>query len=129
MLDHISTYATDYAATRKFYDQVFQPLGYGLTMEFAVDDDPEFPGCRVCSFGENGQSTFWIIETKNPATPRHIAFAAASTQAVDAFYEAAINGGAKDNGPPGLRPHYHANYYGAFVIDPDGNDIEAVFHG
>ncbi|NKB64263.1 MAG: VOC family protein [Gammaproteobacteria bacterium] len=130
MIDHLSTYATDYEKTRSFYEQVFEPLGYSLVAEFTTDEeDDDFPGRRVCSFGENSNSTFWVIETRRQATSRHIAFAASSSQSVDEFYQAALKAGGKENGAPGLRPHYHSQYYGAFVFDPDGNDIEAVFHG
>ncbi|NKB77895.1 MAG: VOC family protein [Gammaproteobacteria bacterium] len=131
MIDHLSTYATHYEITKSFYEQAFQPLGYSLTTEFTTteEDDEEFPGRRICSFGKEGTTTFWVIETKQRATPRHVAFTAHSEQAVDAFYQTALKAGARDNGTPGLRPHYHPGYYGAFVFDPDGNDIEAVFHG
>lgn len=72
---------------------------------------------------------FWISETREPATPRHIAFRAHSRTEVDAFHRAGLSLGAEDNGAPGLRPEYHSNYYGAFLLDPDGNNVEAVFHG
>ena len=130
MIDHLSSYSTNYETSRDFYQAVFAPLGYGLVMEFATDpaEDPEFEGRRVCAFGPTDNAVFWIIETKQNVTPRHIAFAAKDHEAVRAFYETAIDLGAKDNGAPGPRPHYHDHYYGAFVFDPDGNDIEAVCH-
>ena len=128
MIDHLSTYATDYAVTVSFYRHVFAGLGYTLQHEFETTWDDGQLGRRVCAFGEEGNPTFWIIESSIPSTGRHIAFKAASRPQVDAFYKAAIKQGAKDNGAPGLRPQYHEHYYAAFVFDPDGNDIEAVCH-
>ena len=128
MIDHLSFYATDYPATRAFYAAVLPGLGYPLAMEMAATWDSEFPTRRMCAFGPPKKPCFWIIEVKQPATPRHVAFTAASRSAVDAFHAAALKHGARDHGAPGLRPHYHANYYGAFVLDPDGNNVEAVCH-
>lgn len=128
MIDHLSSYATDYAATKDFYLAAFAPLGFTLQMEFVAEWNTEFPTQRMCAFGVEGKPTFWIIECKEKATPRHVAFSAASRTAVDAFYQEAMTHGGKDNGKPGLRPHYHANYYGGFVFDPDGNNVEAVCH-
>ena len=130
MIDHLSSYSTQYEISRDFYLGVFAPLGYQLVAEFttSADQDSDFPGRRICAFGPRDNAGFWIIETKQPATPRHIAFSAQDREAVRNFYTAALSLGAKSNGEPGLRPHYHANYYGAFVFDPDGNDIEAVCH-
>ncbi|WP_199698887.1 VOC family protein [Oleomonas cavernae] len=79
--------------------------------------------------GTQGKPFFWISSGGRPAGHMHIAFAAPDRASVDAFYEAALAAGGKDNGAPGLRPHYHANYYGAFVLDPDGHNVEAVCHG
>ncbi len=128
MIDHLSTYATDYPLTKAFYSTVFEVLGITLQTEFVTDWDNEFPDRRCCAFGMNDQCTFWIIEEKEIATPRHIAFSASSRQLVDSFYQRGLQAGGKSNGAPGLRPQYHENYYGAFIIDPDGNDIEAVCH-
>ena len=130
MIDHLSSYSTRFETSRDFYLRVFAPLGYQLVTEFttSIDEDPDFEGRRICAFGPKDKATFWIIETKQPATPRHIAFTAQNREAVGNFYAAALSLGAKSNGEPGLRSHYHANYYGAFVFDPDGNDIEAVCH-
>ena len=128
MIDHISTYATDYAATRTFYESAFAPLDCTLQHDMTASWDPDFPERRMCAFGPPGQAAFWIIEVKEAATPRHMAFSAANRAAVDAFHEAALAAGGSDNGPPGLRPIYHEHYYGAFVLDPDGNNVEAVCH-
>lgn len=128
MIDHLSTYATNYASTKQFYESVFAALGYSLQMEFVADWNADFPTQHMCAFGNQGKPTFWIIETKDAYTPRHIAFSASSRPMVQAFYEAGIKNGGKDNGAPGLRPTYHENYYGGFLIDPDGNNVEAVCH-
>ena len=128
MIDHISTYATDYIKTKGFYEVVFSALGYTLQTEFKVDDDENKSSNHICAFGQAGKSTFWVIETNRNYTPRHLAFVATSRAAVDEFYKLALKSGGLDNGAPCLRPAYHEHYYGAFVIDPDGNDIEAVFH-
>ena len=128
MIDHLSTYACDYQATRDFYCAAFAPLGVTMQIEMVAEWNADFPTQRLCAFGPEGHFTFWVIETRSPATPRQIAFCAANRAAVDAFYQAALAHGGRDNGGPGLRPHYHANYYGAFVFDPDGNNVEAVCH-
>lgn len=129
MFDHLSCYATDYERTRDFYEKVLPVLGHAKVTEMAADWDQEFPGRRMCAFGPEGRPMFWIIEVKEAATPRHIAFSASSNQMVNEFHAAAIAAGGKDNGAPGPRPIYHDKYYGAFVIDPDGNNMEAVCHG
>jgi catechol 2,3-dioxygenase-like lactoylglutathione lyase family enzyme len=86
-------------------------------------------GHSICSVAIEGGGDFWIGEGEPPAAPVHVAFAAADRATVDKFHRAAVEAGGRDNGAPGLRPHYHAGYYAAFVIDPDGNNVEAVFHG
>ncbi|WP_299942495.1 VOC family protein [uncultured Microbulbifer sp.] len=128
MFDHLSTYSTDYAATKEFYEGAMASLGYAMQMEFVAEWNAEFPMQRMCAFGPEGKPAFWIIEVKENYTPRHIAFSAANREAVNLFYQAAIESGGKDNGKPGLRPTYHEHYYGAFTIDPDGNNVEAVCH-
>ncbi len=129
MIDHISTYASNFEVTQEFYEAVFSSLGYSRQLEFVEEWDPDFPTRRISGYGNNGKADFWIIETRDITTPRHVAFAAESIEAVDAFYTAALANGGTDNGAPGPRPMYHENYYGAFVYDPDGNNVEAVFHG
>ncbi len=128
MIDHLTTYATDYPATKAFYIAVLGALGYGLDREMVTTWDPEFPTRRMCAFGPPDKPVFWIAEVREPATPRHCAFTAANHAAVDAFHAAGLTAGGCDNGRPGLRPAYHASYYGAFAIDPDGNNVEAVCH-
>ena len=129
MFDHISTYATDFVITRDFYLAALAPLQLTLVAEFESVNPDSGETERVCAFGKPGRGALWVIESVKRYTPRHMAFSASSQQQVDLFYSTAIAAGALDNGQPGLRPEYHADYYAAFVIDPDGNDIEAVYHG
>jgi catechol 2,3-dioxygenase-like lactoylglutathione lyase family enzyme len=128
VIDHVSTYAMDFAATRAFYQAVLPVLGYAMQADFVAVRDADTPEQRVCAFGPPGKGEFWIMEARKPATPRHLAFRAPSRAAVAAFHSAGLAAGARENGPPGLRPQYHADYFGAFLIDPDGNNIEAVCH-
>ncbi|AGY57058.1 VOC family protein [Gloeobacter kilaueensis] len=120
MFDHISISIQDLDKSIAFYDAVFAPLGY----QFA------FRHPRGAAYGPNGRPLFWLDHrpTGQPAGGGHFAFAAPSRTAVDSFYQAALGQGGKDNGPPGLRSHYHPNYYAAFVLDPDGHRLEAVYH-
>ena len=127
MIDHTGLTITDFARSKAFYEAALAPLGYGVLMSFARGED-----LFVAGFGElaTHKPDFWINNGPNTQTPHvHIAFRAADRATVDAFYRAALAAGGKDNGGPGLRPHYHANYYGAFVLDPDGHNIEACCHG
>ena len=117
MLDHITLIVTDGARSKKFYAAALKPLGYEITMEFGPS----------AGFGQAGKPDFWIAPGK-PGSISHVAFHAKDRKTVDAFYKAAIAAGGKDNGKPGLRAQYHPNYYGAFVFDPDGHNIEAVCH-
>jgi catechol 2,3-dioxygenase-like lactoylglutathione lyase family enzyme len=128
MIDHISTYATDFLPTRSFYEAALQQLGYTVQSEMTLESDPDLPGRRACAFGPGGRPIFWVIEVRDPATPRHIAFTAKDRRSVDAFHEAGLSAGGRDNGVPGLRPVYHEHYYGSFLTDPDGNNVEAVCH-
>jgi catechol 2,3-dioxygenase-like lactoylglutathione lyase family enzyme len=128
MIDHLSTYATDYPATQRFYAAALGALGYAQQAESVATWNAAWPTQRMCAFGPPRQMIFWIIEVQSPATPRHLAFTAADRAAVDAFHRAALAAGGRDHGAPGLRPQYHRHYYGAFVLDPDGNNVEAVCH-
>jgi hypothetical protein len=128
MIDHLSTYAMDYITTKKFYESVFKPLDYLMQMEFVAEWNQDFPTQRMCAFGPQGKPIFWVIESRDVYTPRHIAFSASSRELVNKYYAAGIQNGGKDNGAPGLRPTYHENYFGAFLIDPDDNNVEAVCH-
>lgn len=124
MLDHVGILVADWAKSKAFYDAAFAPLGVTLLNEVPV----EFTGgVKVGGYGATAPD-FWLTESAETGPGRHYAFAANSRAEVDAFHAAAISAGGTDNGAPGLRPHYHEHYYGAFVIDPDGNNIEAVCH-
>jgi catechol 2,3-dioxygenase-like lactoylglutathione lyase family enzyme len=124
MLDHVGFPVSDYARSKAFYEKALAPLGYSMIMEVAqtANDLP------AAGFGANGKPDFWIGGEGGLNKPIHIAITAKDRATVDAFYRAAMAAGGKDNGPPGLRPHYHPNYYAAFVLDPDGHNIEAVCH-
>jgi catechol 2,3-dioxygenase-like lactoylglutathione lyase family enzyme len=124
MLDHIGIPIADYARSKAFYEKALAPLGYSLVMEVPQTGNGE----RAAGFGANGKPDFWIGSEGRLNHAVHIALLAKDRATVDAFYRAALAAGGNDNGAPGLRPHYHANYYGAFVLDPDGHNIEAVCH-
>jgi catechol 2,3-dioxygenase-like lactoylglutathione lyase family enzyme len=134
MLDHVSLPVADYERSKQFYVAALAPLGFTFAMESAASG---------AGFRREGIPVFWVKQGEprslgNAATPVepgrcggpavHVAFASMDRAAVDAFYQAALAAGARDNGAPGLRPQYHANYYGAFVLDLDGYNIEAVCH-
>lgn len=125
MIDHTGLVVSDFERSKRFYCEALKPIGYSLLMELA----PEVTGSvRVAGFGEVPKPDFWI-SNGTPNQPRvHVAFRVATHQMVDALYAAALAAGGRDNGKPGPRPHYHENYYGAFVLDPDGHNIEAVCH-
>jgi len=124
ILDHIGFNVGDFAGAKTFYEKALAPLG--ITALLHVTEEMTGAGAH-CGFGKEAPD-FWIGTGGANKSPLHVAFSAATRADVDAFYEAAIAAGAKDNGAPGLRPHYHEHYYGAFVLDPDGNNIEAVCH-
>ena len=124
MIDHVGFPVSDYARAKRFYEQALAPLGYTLVME--MEQSPK--GAPAAGFGMERKPVFWIGGEGGLNKPLHIAIAAKTRDAVDAFYKAAIAAGGKDNGAPGLRPHYHSNYYAAFVLDADGHNIEAVCH-
>jgi catechol 2,3-dioxygenase-like lactoylglutathione lyase family enzyme len=128
MIDHLSTYATDFASTKAFYFAVLGELGYLLQVEMTFDADPDFPGRRACAFGPDGRPVFWVVEVRESSSPRRVAFAAADRESVMAFHVAGLSAGGEDLGAPGPRPIYHDNYFGAFLTDPDGNNVEAVCH-
>jgi len=125
MLDHIGLVVSDYPRSKAFYQKALAPLGYSIVMEVTkAESGGAYEGA---GFGDK-KPYFWISGGETLKGRLHVAFAAKNRAAVDAFYRAAMAAGAKDNGAPGLRPHYHPNYYGAFVLDPDGHNIEAVCH-
>jgi catechol 2,3-dioxygenase-like lactoylglutathione lyase family enzyme len=120
MFDHVKFGVSDYAASKAFYLKALAPLG----VEAGAEGEPSY-GIELC--GRNN-SSLCLFQARNKPAPLHIAFVAGTRQEVDAFHRAALEAGGKDHGAPGLRPKYHANYYAAFVIDPDGHNIEAVCH-
>ncbi|MGH8077959.1 MAG: VOC family protein [Lysobacter sp.] len=126
MIDHVGFKVSDFGASKAFYQQALAPLGYGLVKE--VTPAMTGNGSQHAGFGTNGKPTFWISTGSAITGGLHVALAARSRSEVDAFHVAALAAGARDNGAPGLRPIYHPNYYGAFVLDPDGHNIEAVCH-
>ncbi|UUP19014.1 VOC family protein [Nitratireductor thuwali] len=124
MIDHIGIRTADFEVAKAFYDKALAPLGASLLMIVP----PEYTdGVKVGGYGRD-RPVYWLSEGKPASEPKHVAFTAHSRAEVDAFHAAALAAGGKDNGAPGLRPHYHPDYYGAFVIDPDGNNVEAVCH-
>jgi catechol 2,3-dioxygenase-like lactoylglutathione lyase family enzyme len=126
MIDHIGFPVSDFERSKAFYLKALAPLDYSLVMEMMQDRPPgEAP---AAGFGAKGKPDFWIGGEGGLDKPLHVAIVAKDRAVVDAFYKAAIAAGGRDNGAPGIRAHYHANYYGAFVLDPDGHNIEAVCH-
>jgi catechol 2,3-dioxygenase-like lactoylglutathione lyase family enzyme len=120
MFDHVGVNVRDFARSRAFYRQALEPLGLQETMAFEE--------WNAAAFGPEGKYEFWVAQREPYGTGTHIAFSCDDRETVDAFHAAAIAAGGTDNGPAGLREHYHPTYYGAFVLDPDGNNIEAVCH-
>lgn len=118
MFDHVGFGVSNLAESKAFFLQALAPLNAALVME----------GPYGVGIGPDKRPMLWLFETQERPAHLHIAFAAESRAQVDAFHEAALAAGGKDHGAPGLRPHYHANYYGAFIIGPDGHNIEAVCH-
>lgn len=125
MIDHIGIVVSDFEKSKAFYTAALAPISYSLMMEFPASVTGT---TDVAGFGEPPKPDFWISKGIPGKSSTHVAFSVANREMVDAFYTAALEAGGKDNGAPGLRPHYHPNYYGAFVFDPDGNNIEAVCH-
>jgi catechol 2,3-dioxygenase-like lactoylglutathione lyase family enzyme len=124
-IDHTSLSVSDYEKAKQFYTAALAPLGVSVQMEFPMG---ETGGSSVAGLGTPGKPFLWIASGGKTSPHIHIALRTESRAQVDAFYAAAIAAGATDNGPPGLRPHYHETYYAAFVFDPDGHNIEAVTH-
>ena len=118
MFDHIGFGVTNYDASKSFFQRALEPLGVGVVME----------GEYGLGIGPKGKPSLWLYQSAEKPAQLHLAFTAETRKQVQDFYRAALEAGGKDNGAPGLRPHYHANYYGAFVIGPDGHNVEAVCH-
>ena len=121
MLDHVGLNVKDYAASRAFYEQALAPLGWRVVMAF---DE-----WKAAGFGTSDKPEFWISQREPYGTGTHVAFPAPDHATVDAFHAAALAAGGRDHGAPGIREMYHPTYYGAFILDADGNNIEAVCHG
>jgi catechol 2,3-dioxygenase-like lactoylglutathione lyase family enzyme len=119
VIDHVGFDVSDYERSRAFYEKALAPLGLKLLME---------PAPGVGGFGDGQKPFFWIGTRAEPQTGIHVAFEADRREVVDAFHAAALQAGGTDNGGPGVREIYHPHYYGAFVLDPDGNNVEAVCH-
>jgi catechol 2,3-dioxygenase-like lactoylglutathione lyase family enzyme len=126
MIDHIGFPVSDYPRAKAFYERALAPLGYTLIIE--VEQETE-KGFLAAGFGIDGRPDFWIGAEGGLERPLHVAILAKDRASVDAFHTAALAAGGKDNGAPGIRAHYHPDYYAAFVLDPDGHNIEAVCHG
>ena len=117
MIDHVGINVSDIDSSKQFYEAALAPLGYELAMDYG----------QAVGFAHQQKPDFWL-QTRGTSGTNHIAFASPDRATVDAFHQAALAAGGSDNGGPGLR-EYHENYYGAYVLDPDGNNVEAVFHG
>jgi len=128
VIDHITLRVRDIAATRAFYAAALAPLGYRLAYD-EVHGEVGVLGFSFDAPGEGAKIDTWFVDHVEPVSgPTHLCWKAATRAEVDAFYAAARAAGGADNGPPGLRAQYHPDYYGAFVLDPDGNNVEAVCH-
>jgi catechol 2,3-dioxygenase-like lactoylglutathione lyase family enzyme len=119
MFDHVVFGVSDYAASKAFFLKALEPLGVAVVLEGPLGIEMSTP---------KSKASLCLFQTEEKPAHLHLAFAAENRQQVDAFYRAALEAGGKDNGAPGLRPRYHANYYAAFVIGPDGHNVEAVCH-
>src|SRR5262245_38684380 len=127
MLDHMTILVSDYRRSVRFYLEALAPLGYAMTLELDDVTYKQLPSAFFAGLGVNGKADFWLRPSK-VVTPTHVAFRAASRAIVDGFYEKALAAGGTSNGAPGLRPVYEPNYYAAFVLDPDGYNVEVVCH-
>ncbi|MEP6503820.1 MAG: VOC family protein [Betaproteobacteria bacterium] len=124
MIDHTGVAVSDFDRSKAFYLQALAAIGYAKLVELG----PEIAGTSVAGFGEPPKPDFWISQGAPQTPPLHVAFRVPTRATVRAFHAAALAAGGTDNGPPGIRAHYHPDYYGAFVRDPDGHNIEAVCH-
>lgn len=127
-IDHVTVHVADYERSKAFFLKALEPLGYTLVMEFSRAQIPDLPAAHYCGLGAGGKPDLWLRPADAAVVPTHIAIAAKDRAAVDAFHAAALAAGGRDHGAPGPRPHDHPGYYGAFVLDPDGNNVEAVIH-
>jgi catechol 2,3-dioxygenase-like lactoylglutathione lyase family enzyme len=126
MLDHVGFAVADADRSRRFYEQALAPLG--ITLIMSVPPEKTQAGGTGHGFGADGKPFFWIGDNERVGEGTHVAFVTESRDTVDEFYRAALAAGGRDNGAPGIRAHYHPTYYAAFVLDPDGINVEAVCH-
>ena len=124
IINHIEFPVAEAERSRRFYEAVLAPLG--LSLVISIDRAGTAHGGARHGFGKSGYPSLWLHEESGAKLPIHVAFTADDRTTVDGFYAAALSNGGTDNGGPGIREHYHANYYAAYVLDPDGNNIEAV---
>jgi len=120
VIDHVGVNVKDFPTSRRFYEQALEPLGYRVLVAF---DE-----WNAAGFGQDDKPVFWLAQREPLGTGTHVAFASPDRATVDRFHAAALEAGGSDNGAPGVREHYHSTYYSAFVLDPDGNNVEAVCH-
>ena len=127
MLDHLNLGVSDIERSRPFYAAALGAIGIEELLSFGPEDTAS--GTKIIGYGVGTKPFFWLVDGQRVGENTHVAFAVDSRDGVHAFYEAALAAGGTDNGAPGLRPEYHEDYYGAFVLDPDGVNVEAVYHG
>jgi catechol 2,3-dioxygenase-like lactoylglutathione lyase family enzyme len=128
MIDHYTLLVSDFERSLRFYSAALKPLGYAVVMQLTRAQVPDLPVAQVAGLGAGGKPDLGLRPSDGPLAATHLAFACEDRPAVDAFHAAALKAGGRDHGGPGLRPQYHPHYYGAFVLDPDGYNIEAVCH-
>jgi catechol 2,3-dioxygenase-like lactoylglutathione lyase family enzyme len=128
VIDHLTIVVSDYERSKAFYLKALAPLGYSTVMELSRERIPQLPVDKTIGLGVGGKPDLWLRPSADAVTPTHVAVRASDRKTVDAFHAAALEAGATDNGAPGVRPHYHPDYYGAFVLDPDGYNLEVVCH-
>jgi catechol 2,3-dioxygenase-like lactoylglutathione lyase family enzyme len=128
MIDHLTIVVSDFERSKAFYLAALAPLGYVTVMELDRERFPQLPVAKTIGIGVGGKPDVWLRPSSEPITTTHIALRADDRATVDAFHRTALAAGGKDNGAPGLRAHYHPSYYGAFVLDPDGYNLEVVCH-
>src|SRR5688572_7263289 len=127
MIDHLTILVSDYRRSVKFYLQALKPLGYAMTLELDDVTYPHLPSAFFAGLGVDGKPDLWLRPT-DKVSPTHVAFRAGTRAMVDDFFREAVAAGGTANGEPGLRTDYHPNYYAAFVLDPDGYNVEVVCH-
>ena len=125
MIDHTGLTVSNLAVSKEFYRRALEPIGYRILAEFPASVTGS---ADVVGYGVPPKADFWVASGRPNVPPIHVAFRVANRHLVDVFYRTALAAGGRDNGAPGVRPHYHEHYYGAFVLDPDGHNIEAVCH-